>query len=445
MIVEEVIRKARELVVPSAEDEQKLKKVANVIRSRLELFKNEMVRWEFGGSYAHGTWLPEEADIDVFLLFPPELGPNVIAEKGMEVAKKALEPFESRIRYAEHPYLEGFVEEVRVNLVPCADVERGKWITAADRSPHHTRFMLRSLDGNMKNEVRLLKKFLKAQGLYGAEIKIKGFSGYVTEVLIVKYGSFLKVLENVSNWKRGEVIAFGDEDRIRAIHRDSWLIISDPVDPARNLAKAISPQKIARFILLSRAFIENPDISYFTEYKKYRAKIDLEDVLCLTFKVPKKVDDILWGELWKTVKAINKQMNMKGYNVIKSSVASNGDEACIAILLDRKDRKLEVRRGPEIFLKEDVKRFLKKHGSDSLLWIGEDLRIYSLRNYRLSRARDALEEIVSKPIEHGIAKGLSRYIKEYFRIVEGDALKKAKGVIKEALFKLEVEDVPPYL
>lgn len=445
MMVEEVIKKARELVVPSAEDEQKLRRVANVIRSRLKLFKDEMVRWEFGGSYAHGTWLPEEADIDVFLLFPPELGPDVIAERGMDVARKALEPFESRIRYAEHPYLEGFVEGVRVNLVPCADVERGRWITAADRSPHHTRFMLRSLDEDMKNEVRLLKKFLKAQGLYGAEIKIKGFSGYVTEVLIVKYGSFLKVLENASNWRKGEVVAFGDEDRIRAIHKGSWLIISDPVDPVRNLAKAISPQKIARFILLSRAFIENPDITYFTEYKKCRTKIDLEDVICLTFKVPKKVDDILWGELWKTVKAINKQMNLKGYNVIKSSVASNGEEACIAILLDRKDRKLEVRRGPEIFLKEDVKRFLRKHGNDPLLWIGEDLRIYSLRNYKLSRARDALEEIVSKPIEHGIAKGLSKYIREYFRIVEGEALEKAKGVIKEALFKLEVEDVPPCL
>ena len=36
--------------------------------------------------------------------------------------------------------------------------------------------------------------------IYGAEISTKGFSGYVSEVLIIKFGSFLSALDYFSNF-----------------------------------------------------------------------------------------------------------------------------------------------------------------------------------------------------------------------------------------------------
>jgi tRNA nucleotidyltransferase (CCA-adding enzyme) len=47
----------------------------------------------------------------------------------------------------------------------------------------------------MLGEVRLLKKFMKGTGVYGAEIKIGGFSGYLCELLILKYRSFAQTIE----------------------------------------------------------------------------------------------------------------------------------------------------------------------------------------------------------------------------------------------------------
>ena len=57
---------------------------------------------------------------------------------------------------------------------------------AADKSPFHTEYVTNKLDEEKRDQVRLLKKFLKSLGIYGAEIAKNGFSGYVTEVLILK-------------------------------------------------------------------------------------------------------------------------------------------------------------------------------------------------------------------------------------------------------------------
>jgi tRNA adenylyltransferase (EC 2.7.7.25) len=54
--------------------------------------------------------------------------------------------------------------------------------------------VISNLHREQKDEVRLLKKFMKGIGVYGAEIKVKGFSGYVAELLVYFYDSFRNVL-----------------------------------------------------------------------------------------------------------------------------------------------------------------------------------------------------------------------------------------------------------
>ena len=84
---------------------------------------------------------------------------------------------------------------MRVNIVPCYKVALGEWKSAADRSPYHTKYIISKLDDRLRLEARLFKKFVKASRVYGAEVRVQGFSGYVCEVLILKYGSFQSVLE----------------------------------------------------------------------------------------------------------------------------------------------------------------------------------------------------------------------------------------------------------
>src|SRR5215216_1113655 len=219
---------------------------------------------------------------------------------GREIGSEALKSYGPKLRYSDHPYVEVFVKKVRVNVVPCYDVEQGKWQSAADRSPFHTRYISSNFDDEKRRQARLLKKFLKSVGIYGAEISTEGFSGYVSEVLVLKYSSFENVLRAAADWREGQVIAVCDYDSDFVRVSNSPVIIIDPVDSRRNLGTAISPESVAKFILAARAFLENPSLEFFKEGdKKYRRpssrKLLLTNVLVVEFSLEKKSPDIIWG------------------------------------------------------------------------------------------------------------------------------------------------------
>src|SRR3972149_2095474 len=168
-----------------------------------------------------------------------------------------MKKFKPYVRYSEHPYIEATIRGTKVNVVPCYDVKKGQWQSAADRSPFHTKFMLESLTGPMKDEVRLLKNFLSSNKIYGSEIAKQGISGYVTEVLILHYGSFQDVIKAIAKLKKNQIIGKPTKSF------DTSIIIIDPIDSNRNLGAAISNENVGKFIIASRAFQKKPSISFF--------------------------------------------------------------------------------------------------------------------------------------------------------------------------------------
>lgn len=93
------------------------------------------------GSVAKDTWLAETPDIDIFIRLPTTIDRQFLDEIGLRIAKKAAGDAEQLERYAEHPYLEVFVEGYRVDIVPCYDAKRGEWQSATDRTPYHTDYI----------------------------------------------------------------------------------------------------------------------------------------------------------------------------------------------------------------------------------------------------------------------------------------------------------------
>ena len=77
------------------------------------------------GSVAKDTWLSEEPDIDIFMRVPTSVPRKSLGDICLRVAKKATEGSKQVERFAEHPYLEAFVENVRINIVPCYDTKQG--------------------------------------------------------------------------------------------------------------------------------------------------------------------------------------------------------------------------------------------------------------------------------------------------------------------------------
>ena len=102
--------------------------------------------------------------------------------------------------------------------------------------------MSEKLTGPMKDDIRILKCFLNANEMYGAEIAKQGFSGYVCEALVYYLGSFENVLKKMANLQKNEMI--GESPR----KFDSPVVIIDPIDRNRNLGAAISMDNVTNFI-----------------------------------------------------------------------------------------------------------------------------------------------------------------------------------------------------
>ena len=189
----------------------------------------EVLGIEYGGSYAKGTWLSKDADIDIFIKFKKSTSEEKFEKISRKIGFEALKEFSPYVRYSEHPYVEANIKNTKINVVPFYDVKIGQWKSSADRSPFHTKFMKKSLTSNMQNEVRILKQFLKSNKIYGAEIAKQGFSGYISEVLILNYKTFANVIKQISDIKENEVIG-------KTTKRFSTsIVIIDPIDKNRNL------------------------------------------------------------------------------------------------------------------------------------------------------------------------------------------------------------------
>ena len=430
-MLEEVLEEAKALVVPDEPERRFMKALAAKVleRVREEAEKSEhRPKVVLGGSVAKGTWLKGEADVDVFLKFPKDVGREVLEDEGIRIGMEALKEYKPYLRYAEQPYVECMVKGRKVNVVCCYDVGKGEWRTVADRSPFHVE-LVSSMPDEQKDEVRLLKRFMKTLGIYGAEISVQGFSGFSCEVLVMKFGSFLEVLRKVSELKEGDVNR----------------ILLDPIDPRRNLAAAISKEAWAKLILASRAFLRRPSLDYFTPRVAKGPKYGeiLEGLELVVFNHSKRSPDVLWGQLKRSLRRMKEAVSRAGFGVVRASCSTDevGESAFSFILLNRELPKHEVRMGPKVFMKEDVERFLKKNREKSKLFWIEGFRIYMLKDRDFTSFSEFFSRFRDNPL--GIAPGLLEEFSKTARLYEGrDALEIGCGKdwMKAMIYGISSED-----
>src|ERR687891_1452097 len=405
-----LISKVLPLCEPTQSEERRIAKVAKEAKVLVDNYvarMDDVVDVVFGGSFAKGTWLPHHADIDIFVKIKPSVGVEKFEEMGRNIGSEALKNFGPKLRYSNHPYVEVFVNNVRVNVVPCYDVQQGKWQSAADRSPFHTHYIRSHFDNEKRRQARLLKKFFKSVGIYGAEISTEGFSGYVSEVLILKYSSFENVLLAAADWQERQIIAVSDYDSDFVKASNGPLIIIDPVDRRRNLGTAISPQSVAKFMLAARAFLEKPSLEFFREgNKKYRCrgsskKLLLPNVLVVEFSHQKKSPDIIWGQLKRSINAIAKQLELAHFEVLRiSCVTDERNSAVLAFLLESISLPAYTKKkGPEIFRRKDTASFLSNRKSKPLaVWVDKEMRIAMLVERKSTDARQFVRSLL---LNHG--------------------------------------------
>jgi tRNA nucleotidyltransferase (CCA-adding enzyme) len=322
-------------------------------------------------------------------------------------------------------------------------VEKGKWKSAADRSPFHTQYINNNLDEEKRKQVRLLKKFLKSVGVYGAEIATSGFSGYVAEILILKYGSFqsaLQALSNISGEKNVISIGKADQDIIDSFQGP--IVIIDPIDPNRNLGAAISTESISKLVLAARAFLAKPSLDFFREKGKKSAKVSKKlyaNLLIVEFSYLKRSPDVIWGQLKRIQSAMSKQLNLADFRVIRSvCITDEENSAALVFLLESITLPAYAEKiGPEIFRRNATANFISKNKKESLLmWIDREMKVKSLVKRKATNAKDYLISLLTKKIEStGIKTKPIEGISGPLLIYTGDE-RKIGGLVKNAVYKL---------
>lgn len=252
-------------VSPGAEEENNLLKIAEKVVSsvRTELTERKLVAEPvLVGSVSKRTYL--DPDIDVFIAFDKKYDRNKMVSESLDIGHRVLP--DALERYAEHPYVSGHIDGVKIDIVPCYRIDPGeKIVSSVDRSPLHTRYVLDKITEEQRGEVRLLKAFMKTSGIYGSEVSTRGFSGYVCELLILENGTFLETLKTFS-LSRGKYII--PEKSVKSDRFPEPVIIVDPVDADRNAGAAVSEENYARMRILSREFLLNPSEVYFTRSRQ---------------------------------------------------------------------------------------------------------------------------------------------------------------------------------
>lgn len=355
---------------PRPEERERLKEISGRIllgAERLAAERGIDLKAMLVGSAARNTWLAQDHDLDLFLGVPEsaDLG------EALEVARLIAPEHEEK--YAEHAYVHAKIDGFDVDLVPCylvKDASRLK--SAVDRTPFHTKYVSERIPG-LEDEVLLAKQFMKGVGVYGSELKVGGFSGYLTELLIIYYGSFEKVLEAASGWRPGVLIDLEGrtaEERAAYTGREP-LIVVDPVDPGRNVAAALTPDRMLQFAAASRCFLHHPNIDFFfpPSAKPLSDEELLElleergsSLMLLLLPAPSVVEDVLFPQLRKAEESVRALLEKNCFSLLRSDVGCVSGRAFLLFELEVSHLSRASRRvGPPVWEADHLSRFLEAH------------------------------------------------------------------------------------
>ncbi len=417
--MKQIITKITKNVIPSSTIEKSKNEISDLafklVEKEIKKYP-EVIGLEFGGSFAKGTWLAKDADIDIFVRFKKSTTEDKFEKISKKIGFESLKKYSPYVRYSEHPYVEAKIKNTKINVVPFYDVKLGEWKSAADRSTFHTKFMQKSLTLKMKNNVRILKTFLKSNGIYGAEIAKQGFSGYVCEVLVLHYGSFENIVNTISEIKECQVIGKTSKKF------ETLIAIIDPVDNNRNLAAAISNENLGKFILICRAFKNKSTLNFFKNKQLKVSKKYWENLLVIKFSFKIRSPDIIWGQIKRATSSLSTQLELGGFHVLRSNCYTDQKkDAWLFFFLESTEiNQIYSKNGPDFFREESSKSFISKNLKNTeLMWIGNNGKIISVEKRKNTDAVKFMSEFLKKNLQTGIPKGLQSDFKRGYKITIG--------------------------
>lgn len=423
----EVIRQILAKIKPSEEERKQLNEaVEKIMKIAEKSAKIYGMKPMLCGSVAKDTWL-SPPEIDLFMLFDETLPRKKLEEYGLQAAKDIFDALGGKCReaYSEHPYLTGLVkidEKIyMIDVAPAYETSAQNIKSAFDRTPHHVSFILKNLNykKEQQNEVRLLKKFAIARECYGADLAVQGFSGYLCELLIIRFGTFLNAIEIASQWNAGTVINhIGKKEEKEFVLEGEPLIVPDPVDNKRNVAAAVSVETFYRFVKACREFLKTPNAKLFEKdfinpYSIEQAKEKMESrgtrFYALRFPAPKVQPDIYHSQMRKALNRIEEILKKEGFSLVGKDYCTANE---VFILMEAETwilPKIKKNVGPSVF-SSHAKSFLE-HYRDKNIFI-ENGNWAAILERKYSNLLDVIKDLLNSDMAaHGIPSNIAKAMK----------------------------------
>ena len=351
-----VFDRAYSIFVSSQREKSRLDKIAEELMGLLNKNasnKKVNVEFRFSGSYAKGTWIKNESDIDVFAIFNSE---GEMKNLSFLVPKNFIPAFGTR------KYFKGLFNGIKVEIVPVlrfSDINLVE--NSIDLSTLHSNYINSSLSNSQKKDVIILKAFCKANNCYGSETYMHGFSGYSLEVLIKEFGSFAALMEAVNSWKPPILIGKTSNKNIYPI------FLSDPTNIKRNICASVNEENLSKFVLAMKRFYLSPSFDFFIK-KSIKTNVlkEVKERGTKLFIFNTKIiepRDVFLSKYVKNLDKLIKELKAEDIEIYSFDVDFNEKSAILFLQVKNVPKaKTKIVYGPDVFSAADIiKNFINVH------------------------------------------------------------------------------------
>jgi tRNA nucleotidyltransferase (CCA-adding enzyme) len=206
-------------------------------------------------------------------------------------------------------------------------------------------------------------------------------------------------------------------------------VVPDPVDPGRNVAAALTLDRMLQFVAASRCFLRQPGMEFF--FPEEAEPLSDEEMLSqiqrrgtelvlLEFSLPPVVDDVIFPQLRKGEAAVRSLLERNGFSILRSDVSAASGRAWILLELEVWHLPEVVRRvGPPVWKEEHLRRFLSSHPEPlSGPYILDGRAVLEERR----KHRSARDLLVGEMGSLSLGRHLTREVQRGYKIYAGQEL-----------------------
>lgn len=398
-------------ITPSQEEIEVQARIIDKLREALQE-KAESIEYVYsfiepeGSTGKKQTQLRGAADIDLFVALKPEDYPQILNEEQavnhqvindlmnnlvsdwFEPAVSDLGGSEVQRAFSQHPFLSLKMEGIDIDILGCFDIdsqtlaEKGP-ITAVDRTVHHTCYVADRMTEKKREDVRILKSFVRACHAYGDTCAVgrMGLTGVTLEIIVIVKPDLDSAIKTLRNLETDPIDPLNRQlavlKKIPAF-RDDHIFLIDPTDYRRNMASS--------FTLRSYAWVQYKIDRLWENLKSGDSKIIIDSliespvpsnslpeslrnhIVVCEFQSDGKVHyTILRDKLHRLMRKIISDMKIERtgearFGEILAEVYFEDTRYALGMFVENPTiSNVFDRKGPPIALKEAAERFRKAH------------------------------------------------------------------------------------